>query len=186
MAKMKKDIKSRFKHIRETFFPRWDQAHKWKIEISSYSQLCGAQGSCEPETKTIFIARGWARDLCVVIHEICHAVTYPWHGKRWQQRMQQAAAKAHILGRDKLAERILEHVEKYRDRQRAWASEFYDEIENYVSELPHLTFQEVVNCVSRDFKLSPEEFLHRLRRAEKVYSKVQKRIRQPRNISTET
>jgi hypothetical protein len=90
-----------FESIRAAYFPRWDRARMWSIEI------WGPAG-CDRQKKQIRAENGTQLGI---IHEICHAVVGSLsHGKTWQRRMEQAAQKAESIGQAKLAEEIRKDV----------------------------------------------------------------------------
>ena len=79
--------------IRRDYFPRWRNAHLWKVVEGHAAQWVGAEGKlvtsnengyCDPVRRTIWVSDDSDATL---IHEICHAVAAPNHGKRWRLRM---------------------------------------------------------------------------------------------------
>jgi len=109
------DVLELFDRIKKQYFPHWDKNNLWHIEINKLT----ISGLCRSPTKTIHIAIHIVNDerlTLVIIHEICHAVTYSSHGEKWQKRFLSAASRADMLGDHKLASKIREEVSVYGDK----------------------------------------------------------------------
>jgi hypothetical protein len=156
-------------HIRTTFFPRWDRKRHW--QVVQVDDLNGAQGWCERESKTISILDGMIGNdlLALLIHEIAHAASNDCHGRRWLNKMEEAANDANRLGQAALASLLREQIAGYQDDFRVTAAMLYNEIENCVFEQPYISFSQVVDFLRRDYGLSQDDFLRRFRRAERVF-----------------
>ena len=165
-------------YIRRTFFPDWDKGRQW--QVVQVDDLDGAQGRCERTTKTISILDGIKQDdlFALLIHEIAHAVSNDCHGKRWLQRMEDAANRADQEGLPTLAALLRQQIVGYQDGFRMTAAMIYGEIENCVVSEPQVSFPQVVDFLRRDFGISGHHFLRRFRRAERVFEEAQQDVRE--------
>jgi hypothetical protein len=168
-----KDLNTEFATVRKQFFPRWDREGRWRLRL--VDDLFGAQGKCDSDAKEIKIAFRLTGDELhlLLIHEIAHAVTGGGHGQIWQTRMLKAAQQAECLEHPDMALALRKEVEAYKNTPRETAKEVYDRLEDQIligSFLP--TFEQLVEFVSRDYGLSPNEFLQQFRAARKVYDRV--------------
>ncbi len=165
-------------YIRTTFFPGWDKGRRW--QVVQVDDLDGAQGRCERKIKTISVLGGIERDnlLALLIHEIAHAVSNDFHGKRWLQRMEKAASRAEQQGPPTLAALLREQIVGYRDGFRMTAAMMYGEIENCVFSKFQVTFPQVVDFLRRNFGISRDQFLRCFRRAEGVFEEAQRDVRE--------
>jgi hypothetical protein len=165
-------------YIRTTFFPGWDKGRRW--QVVQVADLDGAQGRCERKIKTISVLGGIEQDdlLALLIHEIAHAVSNDFHGKRWLQRMEEAANHADQERLPTLAALLRQQIVGYRDGFRMTAAMMYGEIENCVFSEFQVTFPQVVDFLRRDFGISRRQFLRRFRRAERVFEEAQRDVRE--------
>jgi len=165
-------------YIRTTFFPGWDKGRRW--QVVQVADLDGAQGRCERKIKTISVLGGIEQDdlLALLIHEIAHAVSNDFHGKRWLQRMEEAANHADQERLPTLAALLRQQIVGYRDGFRMTAAMMYGEIENCVFSEFQVTFPQVVDFLRRDFGISRDQFLRRFRRAEGVFEEAQRDVRE--------
>jgi hypothetical protein len=165
-------------YIRTTFFPGWDKGRRW--QVVQVADLDGAQGRCERKIKTISVLGGIERDdlLALLIHEIAHAISNDFHGKRWLQRMEKAASHADQQGLPTLAALLRQQIVGYQDGFRMTAAMMYGEIENCVVSEPQVTFPQVVDFLRRDWGVNRNQFLRRFRRAERVFEEAQRNVRE--------
>ncbi len=109
------ELKANFERIKRVYFPRWSAGEHWRVKCGSARNV---HGRCDIKTRTVEIAL-----LCddtdkadaLMIHEICHAVASPGHGKIWKARLESAAIKAEQLGRPALAGILGSEIELYDD-----------------------------------------------------------------------
>ena len=116
-------------------------------------------------------------DLYVlIIHEICHAATSHWHGKKYQTRLLKAADKAQDIGEAELADKIRAAVELCREPavSRRTSHDIYCQITDAVGDLPDASMATIFALVADRNVYTPEEFLKRYPRAEKVYNQARK------------
>jgi hypothetical protein len=165
-------------YIRTTFFLGWDKGRR--SQVIQVDDLDGAQGRCERKIKTISVLGGIEQDdlLALLIHEIAHAVSNDHHGKRWLQRMEDAASRADEQGLPTLAALLRQQIVGYRDGFRMTAATMYGEIENCVFSEFQVTFPQVVDFLRRDWGISRRHFLRRFRRAERVFEEAQRDVRE--------
>ena len=165
-------------YIRTTFFPGWDKGRRW--QVVQVDDLDGAQGRCERKIKTISVLGGIKQDdlLALLIHEIAHAVRNDFHGKRWLQRMEDAANHADQQGLPTIAALLRQQIEGYQDGFRVTAAMMYGEIENCVFSEFQVTFPQVVDFLRRNFGISRRQFLRRFRRAERVFEEAQRDVKE--------
>jgi hypothetical protein len=161
-----------FAQVCKTFFPRWNRDARWRVS----SCLDGgpnhriARGS-----KTILLSVNPEDDAelhCLLIHEICHAITRTRHDKKWLHRMKQAVDKALAIGREDLAELILREVESYAragTRLKMMSDLVYYSIEDCVFANPSLSCDEVLESVAFKWGFSPTELERNWRRCRQVY-----------------
>ncbi len=108
-----------FDDICRDYFPHWRNAHLWQVKEGNRAHWIDAQGEgtystehgyCDIPQRIIWVADA---NNATLIHEICHAITGPYHGKRFQARMRQAAQQAERLGDMALAATLMKEAEGY-------------------------------------------------------------------------
>ena len=165
-----------YKSVRNTFFPRWDKAEKWKVVIKS--DLPGI-ARCVLTNKTIIIRKvpGDRDELDrLLIHEICHSSCH-LHASKWFKRMLNAAEIAEAVGRKALSELLLKDIENYKHRTKLTANLAYRMIKERISEAFGSTYQEVIDFVSSAIGRYPNEFEARYKRSRAVYDSYFRRIK---------
>ncbi len=164
---------SLFNELRSCFFPRWDIKREWKIEVRDRTEAPGG-GYCDRENKTISVSPPWSEadddDLCcLLIHEMSHAVTNDYHGKKWEVCFLTAADKALGIGQIELADKIRSEVKTYRESPRTIAHYVYCTIHDAVSDQPDASMDAVIAWVASYYAFTPQELLKRYRKAEKIF-----------------
>ncbi len=163
-------LQEEFEFIRKTFFPRWDRKEEWRIIL--VQDINGTQGECLKRTKTIHILKelGSIEELqALLIHEICHAVGYWGHARKWQDRMLRSARQAADSGLSALADILRRNVQRYKESHRETAEMVYTEIGDYVLDSPECEFDTIIDYMRRVRGVSREEFLKRYRKSRDVY-----------------
>lgn len=112
-------LKKEFEYIRGTFFPKWYEGKRWRIKKGPLPPP--AQGWCKRERREITI--GYIPTIknslySLLIHETCHAITYSYHGKRFQERMLKAARGADRIGNAILGNMIRHDLNRIRQFER--------------------------------------------------------------------
>ena len=108
----------------------------------------------------------------MVVHEICHAVTGPGHGKRFRARLRTAAAHSEGLGRDPFAQLLRDEAHAYEpsEGERVTASTVYMSVTEMVMETQgKVSFDRVVEELCHWNCLTPDELHRRVRRLRAVY-----------------
>lgn len=100
---MNNKIETLYREICKIYFPRWKP---WDF---TYNPKWCKSGYCNNHQKHIYFGED---SPVLVIHEICHAVGDPGHGKKWQTRVLKAAETAKRYDR-KLSKELIAEVEKY-------------------------------------------------------------------------
>jgi hypothetical protein len=165
----------RFEYIRTTFFPRWDRAHEWTVGDNHPN--CGGFGYCDTEGKQIIVKPDspHGRDV-TLIHEITHAVTSIYHGKKWQSRLFHAALKAEEIGRNDLADEIRKDYKGYSDSNRSFkptAAIVYNQVEDAVlSAQGKLSFEEVIESVSNGNGMTSKMLLTKYKKLRVAYDEA--------------
>ena len=108
-----------FEEICRDYFPRWHNAKHWKLQEGSRGQWVNTQEEIRDTTEAGYCDSAhrliWVSDSSKVtlIHEICHAVTGPSHGKRFRTRLRQATQHAERLGEIALALTLSQEADRY-------------------------------------------------------------------------
>ena len=171
----RKILTGAYKFISETYFPLFDRKKHWVVKYSS--KIVG-DGFCDDENKEIVIGKIKDNMLLQVllIHEICHAVSGPGHGKRWKNRMLSAAKQAVSLGEKELSDRIIDDVGGYNIGLRPTSQTIYDSIVDCIIDLPKASHETVIKFVAKDYGFSPQEFKRRFKGSRRIYDEQKKRI----------
>jgi hypothetical protein len=162
-------LKTSFEFVRTFFFPRWDKNQEWDIKRVWHLP---AQGKCDRVSKNILIKEISSEEdelHCIVIHEICHASSSPYHGRRWQERMTKASEKAGKIGFIKLSKLIDEEVKRYRQIPKNLNREAYDVIYDTVTTYPYIKFEKMIGRVAKEYGMYPREFKKRFKRCRKIF-----------------
>jgi hypothetical protein len=180
----------KFEEICRTYFPRWHNAQHWKLQEGSRGQWVNAQGEIRYTTEQGYCDSAqrviWVSDTSKVtlIHEICHAVTGPSHGKRFRARLRQAAQHAEQLAETALALALSQEADGYESEEgeRITPTSIYNMLEDIVRDVPGMTYEQVVNGIAVDLGLTPAELHQRARRLHRVYETAQQEweSREPR------
>ena len=173
-------MEQEFEFIRSNFFPRWDSARRWKAEARSRTESSRESGYCDLNTKTILIApflsaAAGPERTTTLIHEICHAVAAPNHGKKWRTRMSVASAKARQIGLADVADKLDWEVEEYAsDRAETLTpSVVYRKVGDIVRGLDgKINFEHVVTYIASLYGLTDDELHRRCRRLRRVYDEA--------------
>jgi hypothetical protein len=166
------DLTQSFELVRKMFFPRWDRARQWAVKRVWHLP---AQGRCDRASKNILIKdRPPQKDElhCLLIHEISHAVSSPYHGRRWQTRVMKARDKAHKIGHSVLAIMLDEDIKRQRLVPKNIDREAYDLIYDVVTALPYIKFNRVITRVASEYGMYPEEFKVRFKRSKKIFNQA--------------
>ena len=166
------DLKKPFEFVRKMFFPRWDRARRWGVKRVWHLP---AQGRCDRASKNILIKDRPPHEdelYCLLIHEICHAVSSPYHGRRWQDRMMKAGDKADKIGHKELAEMLDEEVKRQRLIPKNIDREAYDLIYDIVTALPYIKFNRLLTRVAAEYGMYPREFKVRFKRSKKIFNQA--------------
>ena len=161
-----------FEFVRKVFFPRWDKDHQWGVKRVWHLP---AQGRCDRASKNILLKDQPSQEdeLCyLLIHEICHAVSSPYHGRHWQERMIKARDKASKIGRGELAKMIDEEVRAQRQIPKNIDREAYDLIYDVVTASPYIKFNNLIISVAKEYGMYPEEFRQRFKRCRKIFNQA--------------
>lgn len=158
-----------FDYVRDVFFPKWDRRRKWKLCVNR--RLKWGTGQCHREHQTIEIGPTKPNVLLLlIIHEICHAAASPSHGQRWKGRLLLAAQTAAIVGMDKLAEQLRNEVTIYDKRAPSRNQAVYADLESIaISSAAPPKFEQVLNYLLCEYKITEVEFRKHCPRAEKFY-----------------
>lgn len=166
-----RELKREYEYVRETFFPKWDRKHQWRIKRVWHLPL---PAKYDDEAKKILIQSiPEARDglHTLLIHEISHCVGRH-HGKRFRNRLSRAKDKAEIIGRKTLAEKIGEGLSILEDPTPPYNrvpdvyKRIYDKV--FMSDRK-ISWPRLLREVSWDTGMYPKEFLKRFKRAQKTF-----------------
>ena len=180
MALAVKGSRVNFEEICRDYFPRWRNAKHWKLQegsrqwVNAHGEIIDnkAHGYCDIAQRVIWVADSRTVTL---IHEICHAVTGPSHGKRFRARLRQAAQQAEQLSETALALALSQEADGYgpEEGERITPTSIYNMVEDIVHDVPGITFEEVVDGVAADLGLIPTELHRRARKLRHVYTTAQ-------------
>jgi hypothetical protein len=160
-----------FERIKSTYFPRWDKQHEWTIV--EFHPECVGDGYCDSDNRQIVIASADLSMEHILIHEIAHAVTHDYHGKKWQRRMEKAALKAEELGQRELASDIRKDYIAYLDSSNPIipkAQFIYNSIED--AGIAGQSFECAVASTANAFGMTPHKLLAKYKKAWTVYDSV--------------
>jgi hypothetical protein len=161
-----------FGFVRKVFFPRWDRDQRWGVKRVWHLP---AQGRCDRASKNILLKDQPSQEdeLCyLLIHEICHAVSSPYHGRRWQDRMTKASDKASKINRRELAKMIDEEVKTQKQIPKNIDREAYDLIYDVVTASPYIKFNNLIISVAKEYGMYPREFRQRFKRCRKIFNQA--------------
>lgn len=174
-------LSRKFEEIKKTYFPRWRSAGEWQCRRGEHISW---HGQCDDSRKILFI--GFIpedEEEIVILHEAVHAVAGPYHGKRFLRRFEQAAQTARLIGDEKMARRIENEIDGYKNRSyRVTAAFVYGSIEDAVRDQPQATYEEVVTWLVRDCGVDLESFEKRWKRARRVYEEAQAFVAQEAEV----
>ena len=166
-------LQKQFAFVRGTFFPRWDREDEWKVRVVPNDEGCW----CLRELRTIKIASEFLKDRqqelpVVLIHEVAHAVTTDSHGKRWVARMKAAVKTAESAGHPRLAADLGEHINFCLSGYDVSMMEVYDRIQQAVCDQPSARFDDVLDWVRGDYRMSRSQFLKTFPQVRVVYEEA--------------
>jgi hypothetical protein len=173
------NLQHEFQQISHTFFPRWDRGKLWKCR--AYQNLNGSCGECCVQLKTVKIVVGVDNPTLVLIHEICHAIGGSGHEKKWQRRMEKAAAHAQMIGRLELAEQIREEVRQYQNTLITTEEDIYERLDEILASDPTISILQAVDEIRRTFGISTsrKEFYNKYKRFKTEFTERQRWFKSP-------
>jgi hypothetical protein len=162
------ELQNSFEQIKREFFPKWDRLGEWKIEWASENDMHGSQGKCCSEKKVILVSY---LSYELIIHEICHAIAGPHHGKTWANRFLKAANHAGRIGHIELHNSIINECNLYElEIARITAQVIYQRIEDAAAETG-LSYEQVIDFCSLDIGMSIDELQNKFRLCRKAYNR---------------
>jgi len=170
-ARLNKSVK----YIRETFFPRWDKRNEWVIKKDENLPSFGSCSNRKSKTISLrYIDEDENNFYCLLIHEICHAVTNDNHGKKWKERVLKASDKAKSIGRLKLTELLKIEVKEYGPGKTIGSiKQIYEGFEDYVIDYPHiLPYDQIIEKFAKSWGLYSDELEQMCKRIRKVYEQA--------------
>jgi hypothetical protein len=128
-----------FYEIKETYFPHWDAANLWRVQLKS--QLSeGYQGNtyCNRKAKVIEIHELFTPNdddvmRCLIAHQLCHAIEGTNHGRKWAARFLEVAKTAERIGQKPLADLLWADAGASWDR---WKPNINPILQNIQADLP--------------------------------------------------
>jgi hypothetical protein len=172
-----------FEFVRKVFFPRWDRDSRWRIKRVWHLP---AQGRCDRTSRNILIKAPPPREdelHCLLIHEICHAVSSPYHGGRWQKRMMKASDQASRIGRADLMRMLDGEVKGQRLIPRNIDREAYDLIYDTVTAFPYIKFNSLIVRAANEYGIYPGEFRRRFKKCRKIFNQAKEFMKTNRTKS---
>ncbi len=170
--------------VRRGYFQHWDRGRKWVVRRNPRRQ----GGVCYRNKRLIEIGPTKLENLpLILIHEICHAVTWHSHAGSWQSRMLQAAARADALGDRKLAATLRDEVDTYRRAieitGKVTAATIYQDIKDVVLETQQpLSFREVISHVGSDYGVNYNEFLRLYPKSKAAYQQANRYLQRTKHL----
>ena len=182
------ELEKEFELIRKKYFPRWDRKKEWKIKIFEDENEIDLEeaygispehvnGFSADKHRIIYLHR---ISRLTIIHEITHAVIGPSHGKKFFDRMEQAAKRADDIGDHDLANALRDEIKMYKETPLITADYVYMRIKDAVVDNvhnPHISFDKVVIFIANDLGLTSDSFLQKYKRADRVYKREMKSAR---------
>jgi hypothetical protein len=165
-------LNNSFGFVRKVFFPGWDRDHRWRVKRVWHLP---AHGRCDRASKNILLKDQLSQEdelYYLLIHEICHAISSPYHGRRWQERMMKASEKASKIGRRELAKMLDEEVKTHRQIPKNIDREAYDFIYDVVTASPYIKFNNLITRVAKEYGMYPREFRQRFKRCRKIFNQA--------------
>src|SRR5437867_1252222 len=137
MSRTSRTLQAELHSICQTYFPRWRNATTWTLREGPRGhfvsrgrrQTTSEMGFCDMSLKTIWVNCHRDQRTATLIHEVCHAVAGPGHGKRWCARIRAAGQQAARLGDAGLAAELIKEADSYADTPCVTASEIYCRVE---------------------------------------------------------
>jgi len=108
-------LQQAFRYVQDNIFPKWDFKGQWSVKKVKHLPISAPViAYTNHSLKTIFVnhlPNNKNSLYCLLIHEICHAITSGQHNKRWGEKMTKSADKAATMNNIQLAKLIYEDLD---------------------------------------------------------------------------
>ena len=173
-----------FVEVKETFFPDWDPANLWGVQLKS--QLSdGYLGNayCNRKTKVIEIYELFNPIddnvmRCLIAHQLCHAIEETNHGRKWAARFLEVAKTADLTGRKPLAALIWADAGASWDRWEPNINPILRNIQVNLSEQPDETEENIIDSAARAMGINGADLLMRYPVVQTYYNTSKKALRE--------
>jgi hypothetical protein len=176
-------VEYQFKEIKRIFFPNFDSKQKWSL-FQEPSDWCIAYTFWE--TKTIMYTPNLLTHPILVlnvilIHELCHAelgARHRGHGKRWRDRMIEAADTAGRIRDVNLVFALAKEAWRYDPSKPSYyvapinARNCYEKIKQLVNDEPDWQFEQVIYWVGRSCYEQPIFLIEKFKKCYEVFEKA--------------
>lgn len=178
-------VEYQYGEIRRIFFPDFDKKQRWNLRrgFSHYFIASVFLG-----TKTIVYTSHLLGQPIIVlnvilIHELCHAelgAKCRSHGKRWRDRMDEAAGTAVRIRDVNLEFALWDEADRYDPSSSLYvppvnARKCYDRIARLANGAPDWSFEDVMYRVGRALYEPGEVLIKRYKKCREVFEKAKKR-----------
>ena len=173
-----------FDEIKETYFPDWDPAKLWRVQLESQlSDGCLGSAYCNRKTKVIEIWELFAPHddnvmRCLIAHQLCHAIEGTNHGRKWAARFLEAAKTAELRGQKSLAGLIWADARASCDTWDPNVNPILQNIQVTLSEHLDETGENIIDSAARAMGISGADLLIRYPLAETYYHTLKQALRE--------
>lgn len=156
-----------FAEVKETFFPDWDPANLWSVQLKSpLSDWYLGNAYVNRATKTIEIDELFAPqddDLmrCLILHQLCHVIGGDEHGRKWAASFLQVAKRADLRGQKSLADLIWADAGASWDTKEPNINPILQNMQAALAERPDETAANIIDAAARAMGISGKDLLIR-------------------------
>ena len=173
-----------FSEIKETYFPDWDPANLWAVQLKS--QLSdGYLGNayCNRKTKVIEIYELFNPIddnvmRCLIAHQLCHAIEGTNHTRKWASRFLEVAKTADLTGRKPLADLIWADAGASWDRCEPNIHPILQNIQVNLSEQPDETKENIIDSAALAMGINSADLLMRYPAVETYYNTLKQALKE--------
>jgi hypothetical protein len=156
-----------FVEVKETFFPDWNPANLWGVQLKSQlSDWYLGNAYVNRTTKTIEIDELFAPQdddvmRCLLLHQLCHVIGGDEHGRKWAASVLQVAKTADLRGQKSLADLIWADAGASWDTKEPNINPILQNMQAALAERPDETAVNIIDAAARAMGVSGLDLLIR-------------------------
>ena len=160
-----KNILLLFVEVKENFFPDWDHANLWGVQLTSQlSDWYLGNAYVNRTTKTIEIDELFAPQdddvmRCLILHQLCHVIGGDEHGRKWAASFLQVAKLADLRGQKSLADLIWADAGASWDTKEPNINPILQNMQAALAERPDETAANIIDAAARAMGISGLDLL---------------------------